>query len=197
MKFQILLPSVGFAAAMLMAGSAAQAAGSAAPPANARHAVLVIDRQEIVKDSKLGQDIHKQIMDYVSKAQAEFGSQGRQIQNDTQALQVQPQSADRDKKMQALQLKEAEFRQKVQVRQNLIQGGEMAAQQRFSTELSAVATAILQERGADVVVEKAAIFASAGGLDITQAVIQRLDQKITTFKVPLVAAPANSIPQAQ
>jgi hypothetical protein len=34
-------------------------------------------------------------------------------------------------------------------------------------------------------------------VDITKAAIQRLDQKISSFKVPLVKPPANSIPTLQ
>jgi hypothetical protein len=51
------------------------------------------------------------------------------------------------------------------------------------------------ERGADAVVEKSAIFTSVNGLDITSTVIQRLDHKITSFKVPLVNPPASSTVQ--
>ena len=106
-----------------------------------------------------------------------------------QALQDLPSTPDHDKKMQALQVKEANFRQKVQSSQSLIQGGEMAAQQRYTAELTDVANAIMRERGAYAVVDKSTVFTSVGGIDITQTAIQRLDAKITTFKVPLVNPP--------
>jgi outer membrane protein len=196
MKVSIWVPRI--ALAVIVAGIAGfSPAQYAAAAAGNRSSILVIDRQMIVKNSKLGQDIDRQIQDYVTKARAEFGQQGQQLQSQMQTLQQQPVTADRDKKMQALQLKEAEFHQKVQARQSLIQGGELAAQQRFTTELTAVANAMMQEHGADAVMDKSAVFTSVNGIDVTQAVIQRLDQKITTFKVPLVNPPPGSMPQQQ
>ena len=189
-----ILPFV-IAAAMLGSGGFALAQNAKATAV--RSSILVLDRQAIVMGSKLGQNIHQQINDDVDKLRAELGPQGQQLQSEMQALQVQPSSPDHDKKMQALQVKEADFRQKVQAKQSLIQGGEMVAQQRFTAELTAVANAIMQERGADAVVEKASVFTSVSGIDITKDVIQRLDRKITSFKVPLVNPPAGSGIQMQ
>ncbi len=191
MKMSVSISRVALAATVLGIGGFALAQ-NAARPTGARPSILIIDKQAIMMGSKLGQDIHQQVVAYVNKAQTEFGPQGQQLQNAMQALQVQPSSPDHDKKMQALQVKEADFRQKIQARQNLIQGGEMAAQQRFTAELTGVVNAIMLERGADAVVEKTAVFTSAGGLDITQTVIQRLDRKIASFKVPLVNPPPSS-----
>jgi Skp family chaperone for outer membrane proteins len=172
-------------------------ASGAVPATNARPPILVIDRHAIVMGSKLGQDIHRQIVADVNQVQTDFGTQGQQLQSQMQALQLQPISPQRDKKMEALQLKEADFRQKVQTRQNLIQGGEMVAQQRFTAELTAVVNAIMQERGAGMVLEKSTVFTSVSGLDITNDAIQRLDGKITNFKVPLVNPPTNNAMQMQ
>jgi Skp family chaperone for outer membrane proteins len=163
----------------------------------ARSPILIVDKQAIVMGSRLGQDIHKQIVAYVDKMQADLGAQGQALRTERQTLQQQSSSPDHDRKMQALQIKEADFHQKVQARQNLIQGGEMAAQQRYTAELTAVVKSIMRERGADAVVEKSAVFTSVGGLDITKDVIQRLDQKISSFKVPLVNPPASSVIQMQ
>jgi outer membrane protein len=166
--------------------SRATGAPDAKPP------ILLIDRQVIMTESKLGQDIHRQIMAYEAKVNAEFGAQGQALRNETQALQQQNgtlSTADRDKKRQALEAKEADYRQKVGARQSLIQGGELVARKRYLTVLADVVETIMRERGADVVLEKSDIVASIGGLDITQDVMQRLDRKITNFKVPLVNPP--------
>jgi outer membrane protein len=197
MKMPVFLSRVALAAAVFGIGefAIAQNVTRATGAPSTRLPILIIDRQAIVMGSKLGQDIHRQINVYVNKVQADFGTQGQQLQSEMQALQLLPSSPDRDGKMRALQAKEADFRQKVQARQGLIQGGEMAAQQRFMAELTSVVNAIMLERGADAVVEKSAIFTSVNGLDITSTVIQRLDHKITTFKVPLVNPPASSTVQ--
>jgi outer membrane protein len=190
MKMPVFVLRAVLTAALIGTGGFALAQTTAST--GAHPTILVIDKQAILMGSKLGQDIHQQINADVSKLQSELGPQGQQLQNSMQSLQLLPASPDREKKMQALQVKEADFRQKVQSSQSLIQGGEMVAQQRFTAELTTIANAIMKERGADAVMEKTAIFTSVGGIDITQTVIQRLDRKISSFKVPLVNPPANS-----
>jgi outer membrane protein len=188
MKVRISISRIAAAAVVVAVGGRALAQ-TGTPAGGPRPSILVIDRQAIAKNSKLGQDIQRQIGAYVNKLRADLGPQGQQLQSQMQALQVLPSSPDHDKKMQALQVKEANFRQKVQSSQSLIQGGEMAAQQRYTAELTDVANAIMRERGAYAVVDKSTVFTSVGGIDITQTAIQRLDAKITTFKVPLVNPP--------
>lgn len=194
MKVQFSVSRVVVAAAAIAIGGLAfsQDAIAASGTANAKLPILVLDRDVVVRTSKMGQDIHRQIMAYVDKMQADFGAQGQQLQTQMQALQQQPSSPDRDKKMQAVQAKEADFRQKVQARQSLIRGGQMVAEQRYMADLTSVVNAIMQERGAVAVLDKSAIFTSVDGLDITPDVIQRLDRKDASLPVPLVNPPAGS-----
>jgi Skp family chaperone for outer membrane proteins len=166
------------------------ASTGAVPAANAPNShVLVIDRHAIMTGSKLGENIRQQIMAYEEKAQNELGPEGQALQNQIQAAGA--------KKSQALQAKEAAFRQKVQERQSLIQGGEMAARKRYLAEVDAIVHAVMAERAADVVLDKSAVVDSVNGLDITRDVIQRLDKKIANFKVPLVKAPLADMLQMQ
>jgi Skp family chaperone for outer membrane proteins len=178
------------AAGLVLALNMSQATGA---PGD-KSPVLLIDRQVIMTESKLGRDIHRQIMAYEDKVNAEFGAQGQALRNETQTFQQQSgtlSAADRDKKKQALEAREADYRQKVGARQSLIQGGELVARKRYLAELADVVETVMRERGAEVVVEKSAIVASIGGIDITPDVTQRLDHKITNFKVPLVNPPAS------
>ena len=139
--------------------------------------------------SKLGENIRQQILAYEDKAQNELGAEGQALQNQIQAAGA--------KKSPALQAKETAFRQKVTERQSLIQGGEMAARKRYLAELGAIVHAVMTERGADVVLEKSNVADSVNGLDITRDVIQRLDKKIPSFKVPLVKPPLSEMLQMQ
>jgi outer membrane protein len=167
----------------------------AALPANSSSpGILVVDRHAIMNGSKLGMNIRQQIMDYEQKLQADLGPEGEALQNETQAFQQQSASLPPDvraKKNQALQAKQADYRQKIQERQGLIQGGELAARQRYLAEVGAVVHEIMAERGANVVLEKSTVVDIVNGLDITSEVIRRLDGKISSFKVPLVKPPAN------
>ena len=61
-----------------------------------------------------------------------------------------------------------------------------------TAEVGILVHAIMLERGADVVIAKSSVADSVDGLNITQMVIQRLDQKISSLKVTLVAPPSAS-----
>jgi len=185
---------IGAGMAALAFSLAVQAPAFAAIPAGPH--ILIIDRQGIVTGSKLGENIRQQIMGYEEKAQNELGAEGQALQNEQQALQSANMPADaKAKKTQALQAKQAAFRSKVQERQSLIQGGQMAAQKFYSAAVDGIVHDIRTERGADVVLEKSAVADIASGLDITKDVIQRLDKKISGYKVPLVKAPLNDMLQ--
>lgn len=168
-----------------------------ATAANSAH-VLFVNRQSVMNDSKLGQNIKQQIMAYEDRANADLGPEGTRLQNDMQAFKQQSASMTPDqraKKGHALQAEETAFRQKVQDRQSMIQGGEMTARAYYLGQVAEAVHGVMVERGADVVLEKSAVLDSVSGLDITREVIQRLDRKVATFKVPLVKPPQGSMTQ--
>ncbi|MGH6888806.1 MAG: OmpH family outer membrane protein [Rhizomicrobium sp.] len=189
--------SMGPAAALAIAALAALALSQStlqAAPAPGAH-TLVVSKQDIMNGSKLGQDIRRQVMGYEHLVEAQFGPQGQALQAEAQTLQQQaPTLAPdvRSKKIEAFETKEAAYRKQVQAKQSLIQGGEMVARQRYLAEVGAIIHAIMVERGADLVLDKASVADSVNGIDITQVAIQRLDKKITSLKVPLVNPPASS-----
>jgi len=163
------------------------ASADAALAANAGPHILVIDRTALIQTSKLGQNMRGQLMAYSQKMQSELGPESQALEKEDQALESAKLAADvRAKKSQELQAKQAAFQQKVRDRQTLIQGGQIAARKFFMGQVDETVHAIMTERGADVVLEKSTVVASMNGADITKDVIDRLDKKTPSFKVPLV-----------
>ncbi|HEY3778413.1 MAG TPA: OmpH family outer membrane protein [Rhizomicrobium sp.] len=194
--------SAGAAAALALAtlgGLALSQNTLHAAPVPGAH-TLIVNKQAVMNGSRLGQDIRRQVMGYEHQVESQFGPQGQALQAEGQTLQQQaPTLAPdvRNKKIQAFETKENAYRQKVQAKQSLIQGGELVARQRYLAAVGAVIHAIMIERGAELVLDKSSVADSVSGIDITPAVIQRLDKKITSLKVPLVNPPAGAISPAQ
>jgi Skp family chaperone for outer membrane proteins len=166
----------------------ALAAGSQGP------GILIIDRHAVMDGSQLGTNIRAQIMVDENKVQSDLGPEGAALQKETDAFQSQSASLPADvraKKGLALQQEEAAYRQKMQERENLIHGGEVVAGHVYLSAVTSVVHAILLERGASVVLDKAVVADGVDGLDITSEVIRRLNRKMTNFKVPLVKPPAD------
>ena len=167
--------------------AAASATGAVPAPK-----IIVVDRQAILRASSVGQDIVRQVNAYTQSAEKEFRSQQDSLQRESQTLQQQIAILAPDvraQKIKAFQAKEAAFKAKVEARQSLIQGGVMKARQQVEAALGPILQGIMQERGANILLDRAAIVLGMLDIDVTQLTIQRLNQKLPTVKVQLVSAP--------
>lgn len=186
------------AAAFMLAFSAASAAPAPKPPPPGAGAVpapkiLVIDRNAILRASKVGQEIVRQVTAYTKSAESEFRAQGEALQKESRTLQQQVAILAPDvkaKKIRDFQNKQAAFQRKVEARQGLIQGGVFKARQQVEAALGPILKGIMQERGANLLVDRSAVLYSTLNIDITGVAVQRLNQKMPSVKVNLVALPA-------
>jgi len=183
------------AALMLMAISAPALA--AAPPAPPQLKILLIDRQAILRFSKVGQDVARQIQNYGNQAKAEIAGQQKSLQAEAQKLQqeVAILAADaKAKKVAAFEAKQSAMQANAQKKEQMIQGGFLKAQNTIAQALEPILQTIMQQRGANIILDKnAVVYASpqaVGAFDITQASIEQLNQKLPSLKVELTAPPA-------
>ena len=163
--------------------------------------ILVIDRSGVLRGSKVGQDIAHQVQGYTQSAESELRGEAQGLQKEKSALEQQIAILAPDvknQKIRAFQAKQQAFQQKVQQRQQQIQYGVYLARQQIDKALGPIIQGIMQERGANLLLDRAAIiYGTNGSFDITQAAIQRLDQKLPTVKVQLVTPPPGMMQQQQ
>jgi len=161
--------------------------------------ILVIDRNILLRASKAGQDIVRQINDYRTKAESEFRAEGQSLQKEGQSLQQQIAILAPDvkaKKIRDYQAKQSAFQRKLETRQSLIQGGLYQAQQQVEVALKPILQGVMQERGANLLLDRGAVVLVPNNLDVTAVAVQRLNQKLPTVKVQLVALPPGLQQQA-
>jgi outer membrane protein len=162
--------------------------------------ILVIDRNAILRASKVGQDIVRQVNGYTQGAESSFRAEGTALQSEGRALQQQVAILAPDvkaKKIRDFQAKQAAFQRKVESRQGLIQGGVFKARQQVETALGPILQGIMQERGANLLLDRSSIVLGTVNIDITSLAVQRLDQKMPTAKVDLIALPPGVQAQMQ
>lgn len=158
--------------------------------------IIVVDRAAILRGSSVGQDIVRQVQAYTTTAEKEFKAEQDALQKESQTLQQQVAILAPDvraQKIKAFQAKEAAFKQKVETRQSLIQGGVLKARQQVESALGPILQGIMQERGANILLDRAAIVLGMVDIDVTQLTIQRLNQKLPTVKVQLVSPPLGAV----
>ncbi|MGH6872003.1 MAG: OmpH family outer membrane protein [Rhizomicrobium sp.] len=189
------------AAGILLAATFAAGTALAAPPAPPAPAanaatptpkILVINRQAIIANAKVGQDIARQVQGYTAAAEKEFKGENESLRHDEQALQQQVAILAPDvkaKRLKEFQGRAAAFQQKVQMRQAQIQYGIFKARQQVEQALGPILQGIMNERGANLLLDRQAIVLGTVNIDVTQQAIQRLDQKMPTVKVQLTNPP--------
>lgn len=189
------------AAAFAVVAPAAHAQNApAAQPAMKTPApkILVIDRSAILRGSKVGEDIARQVRDYTMAAEKEFKSESDGLRRERAELEQQAAilSADaKQKKIAAFQAKAEAFQKKVQDRQELIQGGVIKARQQVEQALAPVLQGVMAERGANLLMDRSVIILGTVDIDVTPLVIDRLNKKLPALKVDLVKPPANMMAQ--
>jgi Skp family chaperone for outer membrane proteins len=182
-----------FAATLFVSAAAPALAATANVPAPR---ILIVDREAILQYSKVGQDISRQVQAYAAQAKKEMAAQGQALQAEGQKLQQQIAILSPDakqKRIQAFQAKESALQSQAQRRQAEIQGGVMKAQQSVEQALGPILAGLLQQRGANMILDKqAVVFANASAFDVTQAVIDQLNSKMSSLKVSLVQPPTGT-----
>ena len=179
------------------------------PPAPQQQQVqlkfLLIDRQAILRFSKVGQDVARQIDAYGNQAKAEIAGQQKALQAEATKLQQDIAILSPDakaKKVADFDAKQAAMQAAAQKKEQLIQGGFLKAQQTVAQTLEPILQNLMQQRGANLILDKnAVVYASpqaVSAYDITLAAVDQLNQKLPTLKVdltaPQAAAPAAAAP---
>ena len=186
--------AAGAAAAQTPPKPAPASAGTPAP------VILVIDRNAILRASKVGQSIVQQVNGYSQAAEKEFKAQADSLRSQEQQLQQQVAILAPDvkaKKIKAFQAQQQAFQQKVQTRQPQIQGGVLQARQQVEKALGPILQGILRERHANLLFDRNAIVLGTVNIDVTGVAIQRLDQKMPSVKVQLVTPSPEVLRQMQ
>ncbi|MGH6887785.1 MAG: OmpH family outer membrane protein [Rhizomicrobium sp.] len=201
-KTKMSIRAVFAAAGFAMALSAGHAAPAPAPaklhPVASRSTaapvprVLIVDRQAILRFSKVGQDIVRQVNALTTSAESEFRAQRDALQKEEQTIAQQSAILAPDiraQKKKAFEAKVAEFQKRVQTRQAMIQGGVLNARKQVEAALGPILQGIMAERGANLLIDRQDVVLAMVDVDVTKLTIQRLDQKLPGVKVQL-ASPA-------
>jgi Skp family chaperone for outer membrane proteins len=187
-------------ALLLGAGAVPALAANPAPPPPQQPPplkILLIDRGAILRFSKAGQDVARQIETYATQAKGELAGEQKALQAEAQKLQQDVAILAPDakaKKVAEFDAKQAGLQASAQKKEEMIQGGSVKAQQAIAQTLEPILQTIMQQRGANIILDKnAVVYASpqaVAAFDITGPAIEQLNQKLPSVKVELVAPPA-------
>jgi Skp family chaperone for outer membrane proteins len=194
------------AASLLFAGlsQAVLAAPPAAPPkppaGTPAPKILVIDRAAILRGSVVGQNIMKQVQGLTIAAENGLKAKDAALRKEGQALQQQLAilaPGVKAAKIKAFEAKQAGLQGDVQRQQSLIQGGVLIARQQVERALGPILQKIMQERGANLLLDRNAVVLGTVDVDVTGLAITRLNQSLPNVKVTLAPLPPGVAPPQQ
>jgi Skp family chaperone for outer membrane proteins len=194
------LAAACFAAGLALASTVAQGQQHPAPaPQGApMPKILVIDRQALLRSSNVGQDIARQVQGYTKAAESQLKGEGEGLRREEQSLQQQVAILAPDvkaQKIRAFEEKQQAFQRRVQQKQNQIRYGVVLAQRQVESVAGPIVQGLMQERGANLLLDRQAVVIGSPGLDVTKVAIDRLNQKLPSVKVQLVDPPAGMLQQ--
>ena len=188
--------------AAVMAGGLAVGAASAAQA----QSVLVMNEERILRESQVGQHIAQELEVIGGEIQGELEALGEPIQQENERLNAETSALSREalqqrpdlmQRMQSLQQQAAQFEQTRRRRAQELVATERQAMQPVLEELQGVLQEIVEERGADVLLDRAAVVYANDRVNISQTAIDRLNARMQTTPVERVRLPEGAVQQGQ
>ena len=197
--------AVLFALCGMLAQAEAQQTPPAAPapPASAPSAgltILVVDVQSLLQNSKSAKMVRQQIEQKRAEYAKEISHQEEVLRQERDTLQRQQASLSAE----ALNQKGRDFQQKVneldrgvQAKRQALERSNADALEKIQEAMLKIITEISKDRKANLVFQRSELVLFDQGFDVTDEVLQKLDEQLPTLTVNFVAPVASSGPATQ
>ncbi len=179
-----LLATAGFFGASALNGAEAQNAQKAP-------VILIVDRAQLVAQSKAGKTIPDQAEKVKASVEKELEGEAEKLKKDIESYQKNASLMSdevRQKTEQELAVRQQYgLPQRVQIMEQAFTAAVQNAQAKVLIESQPILKEIVERRGATVLLDRAAVMYAAPETDITQEVIAALDKKISTVEVQKIS----------
>jgi len=172
---------IGCALWAMSLGGVPAPAQEVAPPV-----IIIVDVQQILRDSLVAKNVQTQMTQRTDRYSKEVSDQENELRRTQDELERQRTVLSAD----VFNTKMRDFQQRYDALDHGVQATRQALQQAYNDAMTKVENTALQiiadlaaERKANLVVTKAAVLFTAQGLDITQEVIRRLDEKLPSVQL--------------
>jgi outer membrane protein len=166
-------------------------AAAASVSAFAQSTILVVDTAKVYNDSSVGQHIERQIASMATTTQTQLQAKQSPLETRGKSLMTQMDGKTREQiasdtalvsQIQKQQKDEMQLQQEAAIAQREIQVAKLKAVQLVDAKVSSIIKKIVEERNADVVLDRANVIYGVPA-DITATVVSRLNSEMTTVPV--------------
>lgn len=188
-----LIIAAAAAASLLATGANAQQTAAPTNPGPVIPGVCVYYNARLLAQSSAGQAVETRMQQLAQEVQGELQPYATQIQTEAQALQSAGASLPADQanqRRQALQQRVQEAQQLEATRENELRYTLAMQRQAITTAVSPILTAIYQEKGCGLLLDRESVFMMNPAMDVTDLVIQRLNTALPTLSFNRMPVPA-------
>jgi outer membrane protein len=166
--------------------------------AQAQQTILVMNETRILRESAVGQHIASEIQRINAEMQAELAPLERELTTENEALTAETstlteeairQRPDLMSRLQALQVDATNYERRQQILVRELQATERAAMAPVMSALQNVLQELVEQRNADLLIDRSAVVYASESIDVTDAAIARLNEVIATTPVNRVRMP--------
>ena len=169
-------------------GTPAAPAASPTPPTNL--AVMVVDVQALLQNSKAAKMVREQIEGKRAEYAKEISHQEETLRQERDALQRQQSTLSAEQlntKGREFQAKVNELDRDVQAKRQALERSNADALQKIQDVMVKIITDIAKNRKANLVFQRSELVLFDQGFDVTDEVLQKLDEQMPTLTVNFVA----------
>jgi Skp family chaperone for outer membrane proteins len=161
--------------------------GAASAQETAGKGVLIVDAQAVIRDSDAVASLQKTVEQRRQQLQQELLEQQEQLRVEEQALvdrRDQLSTEEFAEERRLFQEKIVQLQREVQARRGLLDQLYASGFSQVQKQLGEVVEQIADEQGASLVLLKTAVVFSAGGREITDEALRRLNQTLPEVSLP-------------
>jgi Skp family chaperone for outer membrane proteins len=174
------------------------AAPAATPTGPTSLTIMVVDVQSLLQNSKSAKMVRQQIEGKRNEYAKEISQQEETLRQERDALQRQQSSLSADalnQKGREFQAKVNELDRNVQSKRQALERSNAEALEKIQEAMLKIITDIAKDRKANLVFQRSELVLFDQGFDVTDEVLQKLDDQLPTLTVNFVAPVASNSAQ--
>jgi outer membrane protein len=169
------------------------AAASPAQPLN----VMVVDVQTLMRKSKAAVMVRQQLEQKRAEYAKEMSKQDESLRHESETLQRQASSLSAEalnQKKREFQQKLGEFDRNVQSKRQALERSDAEASEKIQTVIRDIITEAATEKGVNLVFQSTQLVMFSPGFDVTDTVLQKLDERLPSLTATIVEQPVANGP---
>jgi len=188
-QFSAIAGAVALAAVSIIGASALN--GAEAQGAQKAPVILIVDRAQLIAQSKAGKTIPAQAKTVKSSVESQLEAEAAKLKKDIESYQknasLMSEEVRKQKEQELAIRQQYALPQRAQIMEQAFSAVVQNAQTKILVESQPILKDIVEKRGATILLDRSAVMYASPETDITQEVIAAIDKKLKSVEVQKIS----------